>query len=254
MSDTNTGRKLLGVVIPVYNEEECIAEVITSWDSFLHNFIGDNYIILLIDDGSKDKTSQITDELAGKVKNLRVVHQKNGGHGNAVLNGYHKILAYDTDWVFQVDSDNQFSPEDFPPFWNARNESRFILGYRQKRYDDFNRLIITRIVRVLNFILFRCYIPDANIPYRLIKSDYLAKLLTVLPNQPFAPNIFLSVLARRDGNDTKNIPVTHKERETGQVSIIKLKLLKVCVRSARELFNFSMSINSRLKRLNKSKQ
>ncbi|HEY9178728.1 MAG TPA: glycosyltransferase family 2 protein [Flavipsychrobacter sp.] len=250
MSDKSADRKLLGVVIPVYNEEECITEVITSWDSFMQNYIGDKYIILVMDDGSKDKTPQITDALANQFGNLRVVHQKNGGHGNAVLNGYNKILEYNTEWVFQVDSDNQFLPEDFPSLWEERHGSRFILGYRRKRYDDFNRLIITRIVRAFNFILFRCYIPDSNIPYRLIKTDYLSKLLKVLPDQPFAPNIFLSVLACRDGNDTKNIPVTHKERETGQVSIIKLKLLKVCMRSAKELFNFSATINQRLRKLN----
>lgn len=160
-------------------------------------------------------------------------------------------MEYNPEWVFQVDSDNQFLPADFPKLWEKRNESNFLLGYRKVRYDDFNRLIITRIVRVLNFALYRCYIPDANIPYRLIKGDYLKKLVAALPEDPFAPNIFLSVLARRDGNDTKNIPVTHKERETGQVSIIKLKLLKVCIRSAKELTNFSMSIGSRLRKMNK---
>lgn len=252
MSENISDNKLLlGVVIPVYNEGECIAEVITSWDTFLRGYVGDNFIIQLINDGSKDNTPNILDSLLPQVKNLRVVHQKNGGHGNAVLNGYKKIMEYNPEWVFQVDSDNQFLPADFPKLWEKRNESNFLLGYRKVRYDDFNRLIITRIVRVLNFALYRCYIPDANIPYRLIKGDYLKKLVAALPEDPFAPNIFLSVLARRDGNDTKNIPVTHKERETGQVSIIKLKLLKVCIRSAKELTNFSMSIGSRLRKMNK---
>lgn len=252
MSENISDKKLLGVVIPVYNEAECITEVITTWDTFLKSYIGDNFVMLLINDGSKDNTPAILDSLIPQFKNLRVVHQKNGGHGNAVLNGYHKILEFNPEWVFQVDSDNQFLPEDFPKLWEKRNESNFLLGYRKVRYDDFNRLIITRIVRMLNLALYRCYIPDANIPYRLIKGSYLKKLLAALPENPFAPNIFLSVLAKRDGNDTKNIPVTHKERETGQVSIIKLKLLKVCMRSARELTDFSMSIGSRLRKMNKN--
>lgn len=250
MPESISDKKLVGVVIPVYNEAECIAEVISSWDTFLNNYLGDSYVMLLVNDGSKDNTPAILDSLKSQYKNLVVVHQQNGGHGNAVLNGYHKILEFNTEWVFQVDSDNQFLPEDFPKLWEKRDKSRFLLGYRKVRYDDFNRLIITRIVRVLNFLLFRCFIPDANVPYRLIKTDYLKGLLSVLPPDPFAPNIFLSVLAKRDGNNLQNIPVTHKERETGQVSIIKLKLLKVCLRSARELTNFSMSINSRLRRMN----
>jgi hypothetical protein len=49
-------------------------------------------------------------------------------------------------------------------------------------------------------------------------------------------------MAKKDGNDLMFIPVTHKERETGQVSIIKWKLLKVCVRSARELLSFAFTI------------
>jgi len=174
-----------------------------------------------------------------------VVHQQNGGHGNAVLNGYAEAMKQDPEWVFQVDSDNQFLPIDFPKLWERRNESDFILGYRKKRYDEFNRLVITRIVRVLIFMLYRVFVTDSNIPYRLIKGSYMKLLLRDLPGRPFAPNIFLSVMAKKDGNDLMFIPVTHKERETGQVSIIKWKLLKVCFRSARELLSFAFTIKKR---------
>jgi len=240
----------LVVVIPVYNEQGCIEEVITSWSNFLHNYLGDaTFKIVVVNDGSKDSTPTILDKLAGIMPNLQVIHQKNGGHGDAVLHGYEEATKYNSGWVFQVDSDNQFLPEDFPKLWEKRNESNFILGYRQKRYDDFNRLIITRIVRMINTMFFGTYIVDSNIPYRLIKGSYLPKLLKALPGKPFAPNIFLAVLGKKDGNDVMSIPVTHKERETGQVSIIKWKLLKVCFRTARELFNFSFSMKKRLKSL-----
>lgn len=241
----------LVVVIPVYNEEECIEEVITSWGNFLKGYLGDatSFRILMINDGSKDNTPKILDQLSVTLPYLTVVHQKNGGHGNAVINGYKASLQFTPQWVFQVDSDNQFLPKDFPLLWEKRTQSKFILGYRKKRYDEFNRLIITRIVRVLNLMLFRVFIPDSNIPYRLINGPYLGKLLKALPGYPFAPNIFLSVLAKRDGNDLMYIPVTHKERETGQVSIIKWKLLKVCFKTARELTSFSLTLGKRLKSL-----
>ncbi|HXS37268.1 MAG TPA: glycosyltransferase family 2 protein [Flavipsychrobacter sp.] len=240
----------LVVVIPVYNEQECIEEVITSWGDFLTGYLKTTtFKLLLINDGSKDNTPTILDQLANRLSYLQVVHQKNGGHGNAVLNGYHESLKYNPQWVFQVDSDNQFLPADFPKLWESREKSNFILGYRKKRYDDANRLVITRIVRVINLLFFGVFITDSNVPYRLIKGDYLPKLLNALHGQPFAPNIFLSVLAKRDGNDLMSIPVTHKERETGQVSIIKWKLLKVCFRTAGELFNFSFTLKKRLKSL-----
>jgi dolichol-phosphate mannosyltransferase len=241
----------LVVVIPVYNEQECIEEVITSWGNFLKNYLTANtaFRMVVVNDGSKDTTPQILDKIAPSLPYLQVIHQKNGGHGNAVLNGYREAIKYNPEWVFQTDSDNQFLPDDFPKLWEQRSKSNFLLGYRKKRYDDFNRLMITRIVRLLNFMLFGIFITDANIPYRLIKGSYLGKLLKAIPEAPFAPNIFLSVLAKKDGNDVMSIPVTHKERETGQVSIIKWKLLKVCFRTAKELTNFSWTLNKRLKTL-----
>ena len=240
----------LAIVIPVYNEGECIEEVIRSWGDFITRYLGGTpFKMIVVNDGSKDNTPQILDELAGRLDYLDVVHQKNGGHGNAVLNGYRRATTYQPAWVFQVDSDNQFLPDDFPKLWEKRNASNFILGYRAKRYDDANRLVITRIVRLLNLSLFGVFIVDSNVPYRLIKGSYLPGLLRALPENPFAPNIFLAVLAKRDGNDLMSIPVTHKERETGQVSIIKWKLLKVCMRTARELTSFSFSLKKRLKTL-----
>jgi dolichol-phosphate mannosyltransferase len=234
------------VVIPVYNEQECIEEVLTSWGTFLARYLKDvSYKIVVVNDGSRDNTPKILDDIATRYPYLHVVHQQNGGHGEAVLNGYSIALKFDPDWVFQVDSDNQFLPEDFPKLWEQRSKSFFLLGNRKKRYDEFNRLIITRIVRAIIFALYRVFLIDSNIPYRLIKGSYLKMLLNDLPGRPFAPNIFLSVMAKKDGNDVMSIPVTHKERETGQVSIIKWKLLKVCFRSAKELLSFAFTIRKR---------
>jgi dolichol-phosphate mannosyltransferase len=242
----------LAIVIPVYNESGCIEEVIRSWGSFIQQYLpNEPFKIIVVNDGSKDQTPQILDALSKELNYLQVVHQPNGGHGNAVLNAYKIAITLHPEWVFQVDSDNQFLPDDFPKLWSRKEASNFILGYRAKRYDDANRLVITRIVRMINLTLFGVYIVDSNIPYRLIKGDYLPKLLNALPHYPFAPNIFLSVLAKRDGNDLMSIPVTHKERITGQVSIIKWKLLKVCMRTAKELTFFSLGLKSKLKGLKK---
>ncbi len=101
----------------------------------------------------------------------------------------------------------------------------------------------------MNFLFFKSFINDSNVPFRLINTNYLDHLLKVLNFEPFAPNIFLAVLAKRNGQNLFEIPVHHKERETGQVSIIKLRLLKVCFRSLFELFRFSFSANKKLKKL-----
>lgn len=236
---------LLSVVMPAYNEEGCIVKVVQNWMRFLEQFLGsgNNFSFVVVDDGSKDATGEILDDLAQKDSRLIVVHQMNGGHGRAVIEGYLKAVSLGSEWVFQVDSDDQFETADFAKLWENRNKSKFILGYRKIRYDALPRLFITRILRLALFIFFGESIRDSNVPFRLMQGDFLAMILKKLPNEKlFAPNIFLAVLARKYQQDTLDIPITHKDRQTGTVSILRWKLLKVCFKSLKELIVFRMSL------------
>ena len=237
------------IVMPAYNEEECIEEVVKMWTSFLTETFPDKPTkLIVINDGSKDKTKQILDQIAPKIENLVVVHQPNGGHGNAVVNGYRKAVELGSEYVFQTDSDDQFVTQDVKKLWEKRNESEFILGYRQIRFDAFARLVITRILKTTLFLVYGTFINDSNIPFRLIKGSFLKKLLAQLPDpEPFAPNIFLAVMARKAGQKTFDIPITHKERLTGTVSILRWKLIKVCIQSFKELLRFRLELNSKVK-------
>jgi dolichol-phosphate mannosyltransferase len=126
------------------------------------------------------------------------------------------------------------------------------LGYRQIRFDAPARLLITRILKSTIFLAYGTFINDANIPFRLIQGSYLKKLLEQLPNpEPFAPNIFLAVMAKKAGQKTFDIPIVHKERMTGTVSILKWKLLKVCMQSFRELLQFRLELNSKVRAIKK---
>ena len=108
----------LVVVIPAYNEEACIQPVIKNWIEGIATFIPkEHFKILVINDGSRDNTGKILDEMAGDYPNLIAKHQLNGGHGNAVVNGYKMAVELQPEFVFQTDSDDQFIPEDFQKFW-----------------------------------------------------------------------------------------------------------------------------------------
>ncbi len=235
----------LVVVIPAYNEEACIHEVVPLWINGISEVIPLNrFKLLVINDGSRDRTGVILDELTAQYPNLIAKHQLNGGHGNAIFNGYKMAVQMNPQFVFQTDSDDQFVPGDFRKFWDKRNESDFVLGFREVRNDDPFRLLITRILKYSLLVIYGTYIHDANIPFRLIRTSFLGKLLQALPvKTPFAPNIFLSVLAKKSGQKLFDIPVLHKERETGEVSIRHMKLLKVCWQSFIELAQFRVQLN-----------
>lgn len=230
---------MLSIVMPVYNEEECIERVVRSWLAVAAMHGG---TLIAVDDGSKDHTGETLDRLAAENPRLRVVHQKNAGHGAAVLRGYHAALQTKSEFVFQVDSDDEFSPADFELIWKRRHESPFILGWRKHRQAPKHRRIISKGAADLAIAMFGKVPRDPNIPFRLMRADLLATLLPVLPRNIFAPNLFLSVLARWAGIDTLDIPIQHRNRATGTVSILGWKLVKVCLRSARELIAFRIKI------------
>ncbi len=240
----------LAIVIPAYNEEACIQQVITTWYEGIDKIIGNNFTFIVVNDGSRDNTGKLLDELSPSLPNLKIIHQKNAGHGMAVVNGYKEALKYNPDFVFQTDSDDQFLVSDFYKLWENRFDSKFLLGFRQIRHDAPFRLFITKILKYSLLLIYGTNIADANIPYRLIEGKFLEKLIDALPGKtPFAPNIFLSVIAKKAGQDVKNIPIKHVERQTGEVSIRHMKLLKVCWQSFKELLSFRLNLSSIVKKL-----
>lgn len=231
----------LCLVMPAYNEEGCIGDVIRSWLGVFDSLGLAGAKMVVVNDGSRDKTGEILDSLKAGEERLVVIHQQNGGHGAALRHAYDAAVKLDPEWVFQTDSDDQFEAADLKLLWDRRSESKFILGRRLERKDARHRLVITRILKALNVLLFGRYIPDVNVPFRLIKGEYLKSLLEKVPPGVFAPNIFLAVLASRDGQSLMNIPVTHKDRRTGTVSIVKWRLIKACLRCVRELAEFRLA-------------
>src|SRR4051812_47597585 len=118
-SGTNTAAKKesLYIVMPAYNEEGCITEVVSGWLNELGAIPGADVRMVVVNDGSRDKTGQLLDQLASRESRLIVVHQENGGHGKALRNAYEQALRANPDWVFHVDSDDQFMPRDFEQLW-----------------------------------------------------------------------------------------------------------------------------------------
>jgi glycosyltransferase involved in cell wall biosynthesis len=227
--------------MPAYNESGCIEAVAQSWLKIFDEIPG---FMLVVNDGSKDRTGEILDRLAASDPRFKVVHQANAGHGAAVVRAYREALRLGPSYIFQTDSDDQFKPEDFWQLWERRARSPFIMGYRQARSDAFHRLIITRILIFLNWLIFGVKLKDANIPFRLMRADFLETLLRMFPNEVFAPNIFITVLAAKAGCELFELPIIHEKRKTGQVSIIRWKLIKICFRCAGELFRFRQSLPS----------
>jgi dolichol-phosphate mannosyltransferase len=228
----------LAIIMPTYNEAECIADVVSAWMTVVTKL---DAVLIVVNDGSRDHTGKILDQLAVRYPQLRVIHQANGGHGAAVLRGYQEAIALRATWTFQTDSDGQISETDFWALWKDRGRAGFVLGIRANRQDPPLRLLISTVCRALNRILFGVSIRDLNVPYRLMNTRLLAELMPRLPPKVFAPNVFLSVLFEKSNVPVVQIEINHRPRTTGQVSIFGWKLAQTCVRCANELIRFRFS-------------
>lgn len=221
----------LAVVVPAYNEAECIASVVERWAEELDR-LGVDYALHLYDDGSADDTPKILDALAREHPRLVVHRRENAGHGPTVLRGYRECAA--SPWILQVDSDDEMPPEAFEALWSRREEHDLLVGERVHREMPPARRLVTAVARLAVRSLFGGRVSDVNAPYRLMRSDAFAPLYRALPEDTFAPNVILTGLAAMKGLRVGTVPVPHRPRETGESSIQRLKLLKGAGRALRQ--------------------
>ena len=232
------------IVMPAYNEEGCIVAVCMEWLALAEER---GFVLIAVDDGSRDRTGALLDELAKSHAALRVIHQVNQGHGQAVLNGYREAIGMGALWVFQVDSDGQFLAEDFEAVWSERLHSQFVLGYRKDRADPWLRRVLSLVNRWITEVLLRVRVRDPNVPYRLMKADLLAMLLAYGPKREFAPNVILSAMAAGSGLAVREVAVRHRARIAGEASIGSRKAVKLGFRCLGEMLRFRLQAYSQFR-------
>lgn len=221
--------------MPVYNEQDCIEQVAREWLDRLEPCGGG---LLIVDDGSRDRTPSILARLAESEPRLAFLTQVNAGHGPAVLAGYRHALSLNPAYVFQVDSDGEMPSALFPGLWEARASAPFLLGARVNRGGHPLRLALSTIHRHLLRAVFGVSLRDPNIPFRLMRAGELRQLLEALPDGLFAPNVFLSLMAARRGWLAYGPEVPLAPRAGGVASIRGWRTAKIAARCTRELLGF----------------
>ncbi len=210
----------LVVVMPVFNEAANIHSVIREWMSVLHT-LDVNFEMIVLNDGSTDDTAKALNDLAAAYgARIRPVDKPNSGHGRTCRVGYDMALRAAAEWVFQIDSDGQCDPQFFPQFWERRMDYDCIFGDRTKRDDGFGRMLISFTCRMLLWICTGAYIPDPNVPYRLIRSSVLRAALARVPADFDLQNIALALALRKTaGLRWKHVPIHFRARQGGENSI-----------------------------------
>lgn len=228
---------ILYVIIPAYNEEGTIEQVVQSWYPIIEAHNGDGLSrLVIIDDGSKDRTWAIISQKRTELPLLLPLHKDNSGHGATILFGYKYAIQEKADYIFQTDSDGQTIPDEFAAFWKIREQYDMVIGQRNNRKDGKSRIFVTKVLKIVLKVMFNVKIPDANTPFRLMKTEQLKEQIKFIPDNFNLSNVLISVIYVKKHLKVRYIPITFRKRQGGTNSINMRKIFKLGFDAVKDFF------------------
>ena len=159
----------LSVFFPAYNDSGTIASLVISALKTAARLTPD-FEVIIVNDGSADRTAEIADELARTYPQVRVVHHpRNRGYGGALRSGF---AAATRELVFYTDGDAQYDPAELVQLWEAFAQAEdvdLVNGYTISRSDPLHRIVIGRVYHHTVKLLFGLRVRDVDCDFRLMR-------------------------------------------------------------------------------------
>lgn len=228
----------LSVVLPAYNEEANVERVARDCTAYLDG-LGLDYELLIVNDGSHDRTGAILDQLKNELPHLRPLHHpQNRGYGAALRTGFDSAVKR---FVFYMDGDGQFDIRNLDVILPlATDDDNIVTGYRIERRDPFVRRLNAKLfggflVRVLLGVRVR----DLNCAFKLIPKKVLDSIK--LESTGALINAEMYGRAIRKGFGIKEVGVHHYPRTAGVQTGAHLSVI---LRAFVELFRLRQKIRA----------
>ncbi|MDD5005773.1 MAG: glycosyltransferase family 2 protein [Candidatus Omnitrophica bacterium] len=218
-------------VTPAYNEQENIRKIVGDAYNFLNRNFSD-FEIIVVDDGSKDNTPKVCEELTSAYKDKLIVirHLKNRGYGAALRTG---LFSAKKDLVFYTDADNQFDIKEIVNFMPYIDDYDLVIGYRKNRNDVLLRKLCAFVYNRFIFLLFNLNVRDIDCSFKLFKRNSLRRLS--IDRDEFFVDTELLLKAKLENLKIKELPVTHFPRRAGK-STVKLSNILATLRDIAYLY------------------
>ena len=224
----------LSVFFPCHNEQDHI-ESLTIKTLQVLAALSQDVEVILVNDGSADRTAEIADALAEKHPQVKVVHHPvNRGYGAALQSGFR---AATKEWVFYTDGDGQFDIAELPLLLEFIPQFDIVTCYRKNRQDSVLRRLNGWAWGKLVNLLFGLKLRDIDCAFKL----YRREIFDHLEMKSNGALIDTEILARaqRAGYSMTQLPVRHYPRTAGQSSGANLKVI---LRAFKELFQLRRQI------------
>ena len=230
----------LGVAFLAYNEEELIAKTVEEAVSALSAIPGLTWRVLVVNDGSRDRTGEIAEGLAKKDPRVSVVHhQGNKGYAVATETALRNTPG---DVVMVVDGDGQHTMADAPRFLAAIGEGAdVVFGWKKERHDPLPRLVLSKGLNTLSKWILGSPLHDINGGCRAFRREVAHKLEIRHRINFVGDEIFAR--CRIAGWKVSEVVVRHFPREAGQSIHRPWKMLGTISRVFRYLFELRNEIH-----------
>lgn len=204
--------RALSVFFPAYNEEKNIKKTVEKAAEILPK-IANQWEILVVNDGSTDKTEEIVEHLMKKESRIKMItHTPNRGYGAAIKTGLYNCKF---DWICFTDADGQFDFQEIDKFLEKKDQADLIIGYRIKRKDPSKRVLIGKLLWLWDLIFFGLNVCDPDCGFKLIKKEVVDKIPKLTTESGITETEFL-VRVQRCGFKIMEIGVHHYPRKEGK--------------------------------------
>ncbi len=175
MQEKSTDQIHVSIVVPLFNESESLPEL-DAWIQQVAINNNLNYEVVYVDDGSKDGSWNVIEELALKNSAVRgIKFQRNYGKSAALQKGFEAVNG---SVVITMDADLQDSPEEIPELYRMIVEDDFdvVSGWKQKRYDPISKTLPTKIYNWAARRLTGIYLHDFNCGLKAYKKEVVKSI------------------------------------------------------------------------------
>jgi len=203
----------LSLVLPAYNEEANIEVVVQESLATLPMFASD-FEIIVVNDGSRDRTAEIVTLLATDDRHVRLVnHARNRGYGAALISGFRASRG---DFIMFMDADRQFDVRELRLLTPFADEYDIVAGFRMERSDPIHRRIFAELFNVSVRVLFGVHLRDIDCAFKLFRGDLLREMSLSAPGALI--NTEIQAKARRQGARLQQVGVHHYPRLAGEAT------------------------------------
>lgn len=213
--------KKVSVVIPVYNEEESLPQLLERTIKSCKQ-LKQEYELILVDDGSSDNSTKMLEEAAAIEENhvIAIILNRNYGQHSAIMAGFNQA---DGDLVITLDADLQNPPEEIPRLVTTAEEGYDVVGTRRRnRQDSWFRKTASKMINSMITKATGRSMGDYGCMLRAYRRHIVEAMLQCHERSTFIP-ILANTFARR----TIEIDVAHAEREYGDSKYSFLKLINL---------------------------